>query len=171
MKRRFACNIEDNYSLIEINEHFLKGYVVYLKHQNVEKPLIVNNGKNNICIKDNNYEWIEVYPTNDKYAITIMYDDNGNLIEWYFDIAKKIGIENGIPYEDDLYLDMVITSDGEKIILDEEELLDARKNGIITQEDVDTAYRVLKELENKYVINNDELKKLTNYLLINRPLK
>ena len=36
MKRRFACNIEDNYSLIEMNEQFLKGYVVYLKHQNVE---------------------------------------------------------------------------------------------------------------------------------------
>ena len=38
------------------------------------------NGKENICIRDNNYEWIEVYPENGKYAITIMYDDKGNLI-------------------------------------------------------------------------------------------
>ena len=126
---------------------------------------MVYNGKTNICIRDNDYEWLEVYPTDGKYAITIMYDDKGNLIEWYFDISKKVGIENGIPFEDDLYLDMIITPDGEKIVIDEEELLEARDNGIITEEDVDSAYKTLKELEDKYANNLDELTRLTNCLL------
>lgn len=164
MKRRFAYNLNDNYEQIRVDEDFFKGYACFLKLQNIEKPLIVNNGKETVCIKDNDYEWIEVYPENGKYAITIMFDDNNNLIEWYFDISKNIGIENGIPYEDDLYLDMVITPNGEKLVIDEDELLEARDKGDITQADVDSAYQTLSELEEKYVNNIQELIKLTNYL-------
>ena len=99
MKRRYAFSDKDDYSLIRIEEDFFDGYACFLKFQNIEKPLIVNNEKENICLKDSEYEWIEVYSTDGKYAITIMYDNN-NLIEWYFDISKKVGIE------DDLYLDI-----------------------------------------------------------------
>lgn len=165
MKRRYAFNTNDNYRLIKIDEPFFKGYACFLKLKNVDNPLIVYNGNENICIKDNDYEWIEVYPTNENYAITIMYDNKSNLIEWYFDISKKIGIENGIPYEDDLYLDLVIMPNGERIVIDEDELLNAKENGDITQEDVKLAYEVLKKLDNKYVNNFNELINLTNYLL------
>ena len=165
MKRRFAYKINDNYKKIRIDEDYFKGYVCVLKFENIEKPLIVYNGKENICIKNNNYEWIEVYPDGERYAITIMYDNNKDIIEWYFDISKKIGIENGIPYEDDLYLDLVIMPNGEKIVIDEDELLNAKENGDITQEDVKLAYEVLQKLDNKYVNNFNELINLTNYLL------
>ncbi len=165
MKRRYAYNENDNYSLLKIDESFFRGYACFLKLQNIEKPLIVYNEKEYICIKDNNYEWIEVYPDGGNYAITIMYDDKGNFIEWYFDIARSIGVENGIPYEDDLYLDLIITPNGEKIVIDEDELLAAKTKGYITEDDVDTAYKVLRELDEKYVNNFEELVKLTNYLL------
>ncbi len=165
MTRRYAYNENDNYSLLKIDESFFRGYACFLKLQNIENPLIVYNGNENICIKDNDYEWIEVYPTDGNFAITIMYDDNGNLIEWYFDISKSIGLENGIPYEDDLYLDLIITPSGERIVIDEDELLNAKAIGDITQEDVDNAYKILQELDEKYVNNLDELTKLTNYLL------
>ncbi len=165
MKRRYAFNTNDNYRLIKIDETFFKGYACFLKLKNVDNPLIVYNGIENICIKDNDYEWIEVYPSNENYAITIMYDNKGNLIEWYFDISKKIGIENGIPYEDDLYLDLVIMPNGERIVIDEDELLNAKENGDITQEDVKLAYEVLQKLDNKYVNKFNELINLTNYLL------
>ena len=29
---------------------------------------------------DNNYEWFELYPDNDKYALTIMFDNYNNLL-------------------------------------------------------------------------------------------
>ena len=51
------------------------------KLQNIKKPLIVNNGKEFVCIKDNNYEWIEVYPDNGKYVITIMRNLKEHLIK------------------------------------------------------------------------------------------
>lgn len=46
-----------------------------------------------------------------------MYDEKNEIVEWYFDIARKIGKENGIPYEEDLYLDVVVTPTGEIILL------------------------------------------------------
>lgn len=164
MKRRFANTVEGDYVQERIEESYFQGYICYVKIKGVQKPLIVNNGKTKICIKDENYEWFELYPDNGKYAITIMFDNHGNLIEWYFDISKNVGIENGIPFEDDLYLDMIITPNGEKLVIDENELLEAFQNGDITKEDVDSAYQTLRYLENKYVNNLDELVKFTNYL-------
>lgn len=162
MKRRYANEVEGEYTQKRIDEEYFKGYVCNVKVKDVSKPLIVNNGISEICIKDNNYEWLEVYPDNSNYAITIMFDDNSNLIEWYFDIAKEIGIENDIPYEDDLYLDMIIMPDGKKLVLDEEELIDAFNNAEIMQSDVDLAYQTLKKIENMYVSNLDNLINLTN---------
>ena len=165
MKRRFAYKLGDDYKQIRIEEPFFKGYACLIKFSHIEKPLIVNYKGNNVCIKDNDYEWIAVYPDGKKYAITIMYDNHNNLIEWYFDISKEVGLEDGIPYEDDLYLDMVIAPNGEEIILDEDELLQAKEDGLITKKDVDSAYQTLKELEHKYVENFNDLVKFTNYLL------
>ena len=105
-----------------------------------------------------------MYPDNSNYALTIMFDDNENLIEWYFDIAKKVGIENGVPYEDDLYLDMVITPQGSKLILDEDELQEALNRGEITKEDATLAYKTLEGLDKKYVQDKDELIALTHFL-------
>ena len=141
-----------------------KGYVCDLKLNNIDKPLIVFDGKNNICIRDNGYEWIEVYPDKGNYAITIIFDQNKNIIEWYFDIAKKIGIENDIPYEDDLYLDLIITSTGEKRIIDEDELKEALENNDITKDEFELAYCILKELDEKYYQHFDYLIDFTDYL-------
>lgn len=164
MKRRFANAVEGQYSQKRFDEEMFKGYISNIKIQNVANPLIVNNGISKACIKDNNYEWFEVYPDNSHYAITIMYDDKNNLIEWYFDIAKEIGLENGKPYEDDLYLDMIILPNGQKLVLDEEELKGALNKGEIQQSDVDLAYSTLKMLEEKYVNNFKDLVDLTNYI-------
>ena len=164
MKRRYATT-EGKYNIKIIDDDYFKGYVNYVKLENIKEPLIVNNGNYNVCIKDNNYFWIEVYPDRKNYVITIMFDDKNNLIEWYFDVSKKTGIEDKIPYEDDLYLDMVITKDKEKSILDENELIDAYNRKEITKEDLDNAYKTIEYLEEKYYNNFNELQKLTDYLL------
>ena len=162
MKRRYANIVGADYTQKRIDEEYFKGYVCNLKFKDISNPLIIKNEVREFCIKDNDYEWFEVYPDNANYAITIMFDDNQNLIEWYFDIAKEVGIENNIPYEDDLYLDMIIMPNGQKLVLDEEELIDALNKGEILQSDVDLAYQTLKQLEFQYVNNFDYLVKLTN---------
>ena len=162
MKRRYAKVEEGEYIQKRIDEGYFKGYVCNIKFKDVKNPIIIKNEIREFCIKENGYEWFEVYPDNANYAITIMFDDNKNLIEWYFDIAKKVGIENDIPYEDDLYLDMIITPEGKELVLDEDELIDALNTGKIIQSDVDLAYKTLKQLKIKYVNNFKYLVKLTN---------
>ena len=93
-----------------------------------------------------------------------MFDDNNNLIEYYFDIAREVGILNGIPYEDDLYLDMLIKPDGSYLVLDEEELIGAYNSLDITKEELDMAYNILEKLKEKYVNNFEELIKLTDLI-------
>ena len=61
------------------------------------------------------------------------------IIEWYFDVINKSGLENNIPYIEDLYLDIVITYLGEIFVLDEDELHQAFVN---------------KDTDNKYCIGN-----------------
>lgn len=162
MKRRYANKVKGEYIQKRIDEEFFKGYVAFVKIKDVQNPLIVNDGEKDVCIKDNDYEWFEVYPDNEHYVITIMFDDKNNLIEWYFDISKEVGIEDGIPYEDDLYLDMVLAPDGRVFILDEDELQDALNKKEILQSDVDLAYNTLNVLKNRYTNNLSELKELTN---------
>lgn len=165
MKRRYANKVKGEYSQKRVDEEFFKGYVAFVKIKDVQNPLIVNDGEKDVCIKDNDYKWIEVYPDNEHYAVTIMFDNNDNLIEWYFDIAKEIGIENNIPYEDDLYVDIVITPNGRKEILDEEELMDALNNNEITQKDVELVYETVKLIEDKFVNNFSYLTDLTDKFL------
>ena len=57
-----------------------------------------------------------------------MFDNNNNLIEWYFDISKNIGVKNGISFENYLYLKLIITPNGERLVIDKDELLNARYN-------------------------------------------
>lgn len=164
MKRRFANAVEGIYTQKRVDKEIFKGYLCNIKLQNIKNPLIVNNGVADVCIKDNNYEWFELYPDNGNYALTIMFDDKDNLIEWYFDIAKEIGLENNIPYEDDLYLDMVVLPNGMRLVLDEEELLTAFRNGDIKREDVELANKTLKFLEENYVKDFQRLTDLTEFV-------
>ena len=164
MRKRFAYRSDDLHQQIRIYETLFKGVVCFVKLQNVPKPKYVKKGSETLCIIDNGYSLIEAYPDSGKFALTMMFDDSGALIEWYFDIAKAVGMENGIPFEDDLYLDLVIMPDGEIIVLDEDELLSARDEGLISQEDVDGAYCTLQELKSKYACCLADLIKLTDYL-------
>lgn len=163
MKRRYAYSPDDTgteYVLKRIDKDYFKGYVCKLKMIDI-KPLIVKLNNEDLCLRDNGYTWYEVYPDNENYAITIMYDTKNTLVQWYFDISKNIGVENGIPYEDDLYLDLVIGPNGESSVLDEDELKEALDNNVITKEDYNFAYEVLNKLQREYVGNFDHLVALT----------
>ena len=164
MKRRFAISPDSNDLFIKkrVDSEAFKGFVCFTKIKNVKSPLIVFNGKEAVCIRNENYEWIQAYPDDSNFALTIMFDDNKNLIEWYFDIAKEVGVENGIPYEDDLYLDLVVMPNGEYIMLDEDELQQAYNKKEIAESDLELAYKTFDHLKEKYVDNLDELIDLTN---------
>lgn len=167
MKKRFANAVKagiNEYYIKRVEEKYFNGYICLVKMKNVKKPWIVKDDELEDCILDENYEWLEIYPDNEKYAITAMFDDNNNLIEWYFDIIKTNGVENGVPYIYDLYLDLVIKSNGKEVVLDEDELKEALNNRDISKDDFNMAYKTMKKIQDKYRNNLGELIELTNKL-------
>ena len=165
MKRKYGNRMPGLYIQDKIESEYFNGYLCYTKLKNIDEPLIVNNGLYDFCIIKNDYEWYQLFSLDKNYVLTIMIDDNKNVIQWYFDISYKIGLDNGVPYEDDMYLDMIITKEGNLLQLDEDELIAAYKNKELTKEDLDNAYEIYNYLENKYYKDINKLKKFTNELI------
>lgn len=168
LKKRYADrhvgkkNKKAIYKMKSINSEVFIGDVVYYKFEDVTQKITIPNGK---TILDTGYEWLEFYDYNSKIKLSALYNDNKEIIEWYFDIAKEIGKENGIPYEDDLYLDVVVNPNGEITLLDEDELKIALDRLEITQNDYDMAYTEANKLMNKLKGNKDKLEEFTNKYL------
>lgn len=163
MKIKYSKINEGNYQrkFIKIDDIF-EGIVNYIQFDSSVEPSFVNNKIfSNMCIKNKNYFWFELFPKNDNYLITIMFDDKHNIIQWYIDISKEVCIDANIPFQKDLYLDIVITSDGKKYILDIDELNIALENNNITRDDYNFALKTLKIVERKYADNFKALKKIT----------
>ena len=165
MKRKNGNRMPGLYIQDRIENEYFNGYLCYTKLDNIDEPLVVNNSLYDLCIIKNNYEWYQLFSLDRNYVLTIMIDENKNVIQWYFDISYKIGLDNKVPYEMDMYLDLIITMEGNIIKMDEEELIDAYNKGELTKEDLDNAYDIYNYLVDKYYNNLDELKELTNYLI------
>ena len=167
MKKRFANTVnhgKNEYQQKRVDNELFNGYVSLVKIINVEHPWIVSDDEETRCILDENYHWLEIYPDNKNYAITAMFNTENKVVEWYFDMTKYNGIEDGIPYIMDLYLDLVFKSNGKWIVLDEDELQDALETNDITKEDFDLAYKTMNEIIELYGKNFNLLQNLTRTL-------
>lgn len=153
-KEKFVSNpdemeIVDDGSLkvINVDEEYFKGDVALIKFEKINKPYMIKNST--FCIANDGYKWIEFYDYNSKAKLTAIYDENNEIVEWYFDVAREIGKENGMPYEDDLYLDVVLTPKGDTILLDEDELKEAYERMEMTKDEYDEAYKIANDLIKK----------------------
>ena len=153
--------------IIRIDEDTLKGYAGYIIIHEVNRPFIVGEKDNEICLADNGYSEINFLPDKENWKLCAMYDNNGNIIEWYFDITRKNSIdEEGNPYCDDLYLDIVLMPDGKTIIYDEDELQEALSNGSVSQSEYNMAYQVKNELIEKNIVDVIYLENLCKKLFL-----
>ena len=166
LKKRYADRLAHraNYELkiISVKDDYFSGDIYFYNFIEVKDKILIPNGKS---IMDNNYKWLEFYDYSSKVKLTAIYDENNRIIEWYFDIARKIGKDNGLPYEDDLYLDVVVTPNGEVILLDEDELKEAYNKREMTTKEFKNAYKEAEQLMNKLKNNKDKLKEYTDEYL------
>lgn len=125
-------------------------FVASKKIKFMENPFVISSGK---CLMDNNYSIIEVIPKNENYAMRVYFDENNNILQYYFDVSLKNGVdeETKVPFYDDLFVDITVT-DGKIEVLDEDELDDALNSKIISKADYDLAIqtrdKLLSELQN-----------------------
>lgn len=118
------------------------GYVTLLRLDEVREPLYVNFGQERVCIADRGYDWVQHFPDGAPYVLLAAFDEQGELVQWYIDVVGSIGVDEcGVPWYEDLYLDIVISPQGETLLLDVEELDGALRQGAVTQIQYNFAWR------------------------------
>lgn len=117
------------------------GHMTLLEMIRVREPLVVNYNNRPTRIVDNGYKWVQHFPEHASYVLTSVYDEKDCIVQRYIDICKQQGIsDQGIPWYDDLFLDIVMFPSGELYLLDQEELEEARQQGIVNAEDYELAW-------------------------------
>lgn len=133
----------------QINTDFFKGYIGVLEIEEVSEKQIWKFNGEDITVCDNGLKWVSVLPENDFYCITAMMNAEDNILLWYIDMIATQGIAaDGVPYFDDLYLDLVVYPDGTIIVDDMDELEDALSKKDITQEQFELALDTVDKLKN-----------------------
>lgn len=93
---------------------------------------------------------MQTLPADESYAVLTVFDDKGSIVQWYIDICKQQGVtEEGIPWFDDLYLDVIAFPTGEVWLKDADELEEALQTGDITQSEYEFAWREAKRIMNE----------------------
>ncbi|WP_037463944.1 DUF402 domain-containing protein [Shimazuella kribbensis] len=150
-KRKYADRpnwkrVKDKIFFIRDDPDFV-GKITCLGFKSIEKPLWKQYTQTKLKILDNHYWWIQFFPSQKNYTITLMVNEEKQIIQWYIDICKTQGIgETGIPWFDDLYLDIVILPTGHIEILDLEDLKIANLNHLISDKDYHLAIQTMNAL-------------------------
>src|SRR5690242_19177543 len=130
--QRFICQ--------RIADGRVNGYATLLRMLDVAEPLWVMHHDQRICIADAGYAWLQLFPEGANYTHTTMFDADGQPVQEYIDLVAEQGVgEDGIPWYDDLYLDITWIPEGTPILLDQEELEAAHAIGAVTEEQYELA--------------------------------
>ena len=164
MKKKFADDPgwfqihEKRYTQMYLEEGAFMGHVSLLALDKVEEPVCIEYGDSHLCIANDDYKWFMYFPVHRKYAVTASIDNHDNVVQWYIDIIKDMGFtETGIPYIEDLYLDIVYLPDGRIYVLDETELEEAYEKAAVSASDYVTAKGTAAELVNQLQERNHYL--------------
>jgi uncharacterized protein len=154
MKRKYGNRpewqrvTEKEYKQLYVAEPDFTGYMALLTLQKVREPLIVAVGEREpYCVAEAGYRWLQYFPQGANHALTVMFDDRGDVVQWYFDVVSRLGVtDEGIPYFDDLYLDVVVLPDQATFLLDEDELQSALDERVIDAVTYELAHQEARRL-------------------------
>ena len=151
-----------------------ENYYLSMKRINeIDQPFIVNISGQSVVYIDNGYYIVEFTPLEQFYNARVFLDRNAEVLGYYFDISRGNGVEENIPYYDDLYLDIIHcpADNGFTVIDDEDELLEALNTGKITREEFDLANEVCSRLFEEILANKNIFVNMDKKELIQRWFK
>lgn len=140
--------LERQQASMPLNCGGLKGWAGLLVMHRVTAPLAVPVLGEMLTIADNGYSWLQIAPEGENWWLTVMFDQDGEIIQYYFDISLKNEIDGERSWFTDLYLDVVLVPDGRLELLDQDELDAALAEGEVSEDEhalAVTAANVLME--------------------------
>ena len=141
-RREWKRLLARRFSAARVDRSGFHGYVTLLGIERVTAPLVVPLDGKEYRLADAGFRWLQHFPDGAHHTLTTLLDERGEVVQWYFDIAARTGVdEHGIPWWDDLYLDVVVLPNHTLHLLDEDELDAARTAGTVTPALYSLAYR------------------------------
>lgn len=130
---------------------------------------------------DKNFKMLEYTPIDKNYNVRAFVNDKNEIFEYYLDVTDGMQLRDGVPYYNDLFLDVIYYNnkeimkkvyDGDKElrIIDQQDLQEALDEKVITEEQYNKAYNIANQLisEIKNGTNVFINRGLTDYLNIKR---
>lgn len=129
-------------------------YGAFINIIEVKKPQVWFCFDKKITVADNGYKWLVVLPKKDHYAITMYMDRNDVPLLWYIDLIDGIGVDaNGIPFYNDMFLDLIVSDDGQVVEDDRDEFEKAYFDGIINNKQYQKVISVSEQLKQRILEN------------------
>ncbi len=127
---------------------FFEGYLGLIDIRQVSEVQKWKFNGEEIVVCDGGIKWLSILPQNDFYCITVMMNEKNDILVWYIDMIAGQGTDaDGMPWFDDLYLDLVVYPNGEIKVDDMDELEEALRQKDITQEQFDLALHTADQLK------------------------
>jgi predicted RNA-binding protein associated with RNAse of E/G family len=142
------------FQMARVETEGFRGMAGLIEIRSVREPLVVKSVLSEVVIADAGYSWLQLSPDKGGWWLTVMYDANGALVQYYFDVTLRNFIaEDGEPRFVDLYLDVVMDPAGRWVLLDRDELDEALALGNITDAEhalaIARAERVVRMVDGK----------------------
>ncbi|TFB22856.1 DUF402 domain-containing protein [Filobacillus milosensis] len=154
-RRHWSRILENGYYQKYVKTSEYSGYITLFTMKSVQEKLTFTYGDEEVCVVDNGYAWMQHFPDDDFYSVTTSFNEMGEPVQFYFDICRGIGTEDGVPYLDDLFVDVVYLPSGKVIVLDEDELDEALEQQEIDEDHYQfaqtTTQQVIQKLEEGYI--------------------
>ena len=108
----WACITSKEFIVKNVVMHSFEGRICIIKIKEVTEPQIWKFNNQDIVACDKGMKWLFILPANDFYCITAMLNVEDEILGWYIDMIAAQGTDDdGVPYFDDLYLDLVVYPD------------------------------------------------------------
>lgn len=144
-----------------IADEWLTGVAVELFIEKVSQPKNIKRKQQKIVIADDGYCWLQIIPSDKHWWLTAIFDNNNKLVECYFDITYHSDPVS-LSFVD-LFLDVVYTSDKKIILLDQNELEAALKDGSIDRNIYDIALDAANDLISDLNKTDDFIHRIWQY--------
>lgn len=157
----WKCILQKESRIVEVSTEEFKGYVGKLDILEVSKPQVWKFQGEAITVCDKGLKWLSILPKEDYFCITAMLNEKKEALLWYIDMIAGQGVEAGVPYFDDLYLDLVVFPDGTIKVEDLDELEEALEKKEITDGQFHLAVETAKRLQEGLLSDMERFQKFT----------
>lgn len=152
-KGQWGIDSEKRYFHCEFSNDDFQGIMALLYFDNVTEESIWEYPDKSVKVCAKGMKWLQFIPFNENYAVKAMISEKNVINLWYIDVIAGYGYtSDNVIYFDDLYVDIILHTDGEFITDDtDDELSEALNGHDITQELYNLAITTKQKLLNGLV--------------------